>query len=189
MKRGPDVAFSREVAFYTKLMPCFAKFADEKHLTKNDQFLTYPKCYASTIDDENEQYAIILEDLRPQGFKMWDTLKISQLENVQFAMRELGKFHGISIASKDQMPKKIAEFEQFTDIIRISLKSKNMQNMYLKSYDHGIASLESENHKIILGDIKENFLTYFDELLNEESATHFGVICHGIFNFLQCSSI
>lgn len=176
-----DVAFAREAAFYTKLMPSFAKFQEEKKLSKDDQFLAYPKCYAAIVDDENEQYAIFLEDLRPQEFKMWNKAKTSPLENVQLAMREIGKFHGIAIAMKDQKPKEFAEFEVFTDIFRLFFESKNMRDMFKGTYEQAAASLKNQDHKTIMIHLKENFLNYFDSYLNEKSATYSGVICHGTY--------
>ncbi|XP_055321909.1 uncharacterized protein LOC129577979 [Sitodiplosis mosellana] len=176
-----DVAFTREAAFYTKLMPSFAKFQVEKNLSKDDQFLAYPKCYAATIDGENEHYAIILEDLRPQEFKLWNKAKTSPIENVRLAMRELGKLHGIAIAMKDQKPEEFAEFEKYTDIFRFFFESKNMRDMVRGSYDQAMASLKSQDHKNIMLDLKENFMDYFENMLNEKSATYLGVICHGDF--------
>lgn len=177
-----DVAFAREAAFYTKLMPSFAKFQEEKKLSKEDQFLAYPKCYAATVDDKNGEHAIILEDLRPQDFKLWNKAKTSPIENVRLAMREIGKFHGIAIAMKDQRPNEFAEFEKFTDIFRFFFESKNMRDMIRGSYEHALTVLKKQEHIDIMSDLKENFLDYFENALNEKSATNFGVICHGICN-------
>lgn len=80
---------------------------------KKDQFLSFPKCYATVANEDNEdseQYAVILEDLRPQGFKLWDKKKPTPIENARLVMRELGKFHGLSIAMKDQKPQEFSQF-------------------------------------------------------------------------------
>ncbi|XP_031621374.1 uncharacterized protein LOC116339561 [Contarinia nasturtii] len=176
-----DMAFAREADFYTKVMPCFDKFQKEKSLSKDDQFLSYPKCYGATIDHENEHYAIILEDLRPQQFKMWPKVKTSPIENARLSMREIGKFHALSFAMKDQRPQEFAEFKKFTDLFKHFFESKTSQVMLETSYDQAIAALKREDHKNILRKLKDNFLEYFDECLNEKSANYFGVICHGDF--------
>ncbi|XP_031621427.1 uncharacterized protein LOC116339595 [Contarinia nasturtii] len=181
-----NVSFKREADFYTNLMPSFSKFQEDKNLSKDDQFLAYPKCYGAIIDDKNENYAIILEDLSHQEFKSWDKAKTSPFENVRLAMREIGKFHGISFAMKDQRPDEFAEFEQFTDIYKIFFESQNMQDMINDSYEQAIVSLKSENYKNVMCDLKNNFLEYFDECLNEKSSTYFGVICHGDFWTNNC---
>lgn len=176
------IAFKREADFYTKLMPSFAKFQAGKRLSNVDQFLAYPKCYGTTIDDENGHYVIILEDLRPRGFKLWPKIQTSPIENARLAMREIGKFHGISIAMKDQKPDEFTEFKSFTDILKTALKSKNLQAVFTKSYDYAIDSFKRDDFKAIMSDIRKNYLEYFDECLNEKSASYFGVICHGILN-------
>lgn len=176
-----QLIFKREAEFYAKLMPTFAKFQFEKGLSNVDQFLAYPKCYGTTIDDKNGHYVIILEDLRPQGFKLWPKIKASPIDNVRLAMREIGKFHGISIAMKDQRPHQFAEFKSLTDIYEILLKSKNIEAYFTKSYDYAIDSFKRDDFEAIVSDIRKNFLHYFDECLNEKSATYFGVISHGDF--------
>ncbi|XP_031621483.1 uncharacterized protein LOC116339629 [Contarinia nasturtii] len=173
--------FRREATFYTEVMPKFAKFQEEKNLSKSDQFLAYPKCYGTIIDDENGDYAIILEDLRPQEFKLWPKVKTSPIENIRLAMREIGKFHGLSFAMKDQRPQEFSEFEQFTDLYKVLFKSKGVPDMFRNSYDYAIKSLKCENYKKIMREIRENFLEYFDACLNEKSSSYFGVICHGDF--------
>ncbi|XP_055308855.1 uncharacterized oxidoreductase dhs-27-like [Sitodiplosis mosellana] len=173
--------FKREADFYTKLMPTFVKFQAKKGLSDVDQFLAYPKCYGTTIDDENGHYVIILEDLRPQGFKLWPKIKTSPIENARLAMREIGKFHGISIAMKVQKPEHFAEFKSFTDIYKILFNSKNVEAYFTRSYDYALKSFKRDDFKAIMSDIRKNFRKYFDECLDEKSASYFGVICHGDF--------
>lgn len=108
-----NVVFDREAVFYNKVMPIFARFQEEKNLQADDQFRSYPKCFAAVADDESEQYVVILEDLRPQGFSMWNKAIAAPIENMRLVMREIGKFHGISIAFKDQV------FHSFTSLDRI----------------------------------------------------------------------
>lgn len=180
-----NVVFAREAAFYTELMPIFTNFQKEKNLIC-DQFAAYPKCYGATVDRENDHYAIIMEDLRSQEFKMWRKNKIAFIENVRLAMREIGKFHGLSIAIKDQKPHEFAKFTKFTDKF---FRSETVRDVYLNSYDHAIASLKEENHKNIMREIKEHFWELLDDCLNEKSASYFGVICHGMFyafSFIFC---
>lgn len=173
-----DLAFSREIEFYNKIMPTFAKFQEEKKLHKDDQFLAYPKCYATTNGKENEPYVIVLEDLRPEEFKLWDKTKTAAFENVQLVMREIGKFHGISIAMKDQRPEEFAEFEQITDITKICIKKDAIGGMFEASFERAIASLTNENHKNILREIKNNLSLYLEHSLSEKS--RFAVMSHGI---------
>lgn len=174
-----NVVFDRESCFYTKVMPIYAKFQDEKNVPKEAQFRAYPKCYAAICDDESEQYVIIMEDLRPQGFKMWNKAKTAPIENMQLAMRELGKFHGLSIAMKDQRPNEFAEFQNLTDISQTFFQSQNMQGMFDASFDRAINALKNEDHKEIMRTLKSNTLLQFQSCLNNETSKHFSVVSHG----------
>lgn len=172
-----EIIFKREADFYTKLMPFFVKFQEEKGLSKIDQFLAYPKCYGITYGN----YAIILEDLCVKNFKLWPKVKTLPIENVRLAMHEIGKFHGISIALKDQKPNEFSKFEQFTDIYKRTFKLKNILAYFTSSHDYAIKSFKRNDFKTIMSDIRNNVLKYFDKCLNEKSAKYFGVICHGDF--------
>lgn len=125
-----DFAFRREIVFYNRLVPLFVKFQQEKGLSKNDQFLAHPKCYGTAFDSEKEQHALFLRDLRPQNFKLWNKAKPSPIDSVRLVMREIGKFHGISTAFKDQRPDDIAQFKETADFLNNNfLESNTMRNI------------------------------------------------------------
>lgn len=178
-----NIVFDRETTFYTKVAPTFTKFQDDKHVPKEDQFLSYPKCFAAVSDDENEQYVIIMEDLRPQGFQMWNKAKPARIENLRLAMQELGKFHGLSIAMKDQQPEEFAKFQQIRDISQMFFQSQNMQAMFDASFDRAIGALRKEEHKDIMRTLKNHTLAHFEACINDESTNRFGVVSHGNFEF------
>lgn len=175
------LVFDREAIFYTKVMPSFAKFQQEKNVPRIDQFVSYPKCYAAICDDENEHYVIIMEDLRPQGFEMWNKAIPAPIENMHLIMRELGKFHGLSIAMKDQRPDEFADFTKLADISETFFQSKNMQSMFDASFDRAIKALKKEEHKNIMRAMKSDTLGHFRSCLNKEISCRFGVVSHGIF--------
>lgn len=174
-----SVVFDREAIFYNKVMPMFARFQEEKNLQANEQFRSYPKCFAAVADDESEQYVVIMEDLRPKGFKMWNKADAAPIENMRLVMREIGKFHGLSIALKDQRPDEFAEFKQLTDISRTFFQSSNMQGMFDASFDRAIVALKCEEHRDVMRALKSNTLSYFESCLNEKISDRFGVVCHG----------
>lgn len=178
------LVFEREILVYNKIMPMFEKFQEEKNVPKADQFSLYPKCYATMADEKAEQFAIILEDLRPSGFKMWNKAKPSPVENVRLAMRELGKFHALSIAMKDQRPDEFAELEQMNDVMVLFVQSNSVQDSYKRYLDLAIDSLKREEHIYIARQIKNNILLNFGDCSNEEASNRFAVLCHGNFQFL-----
>lgn len=176
-----DFLFSREALFYDKLMPSFAQFQVEKNIPKENQFLAYPKCYGTLIDDDKELYTIILEDLRPSGFKMWTKNKPLSVENMQLVMRELGKFHGLSIAMKDQKPTEFMECSKIRDTIKIGLNSDYIQTYIKETLERAVSSLKNNAHKNIAQHIKDNLMAYMNDCLDVKSDNRFGVLCHGMF--------
>lgn len=183
-----NINFAREAVFYDKIVPTFLKFQQQKNLPKTDRFLSHPKCYKTLIDHDNKQYAIILDDLRQHGFRMWNKFEPASIENMRLLMRELGKFHGISMAMKDQWPTEFAEFRNLTDTFRIFTQAKFVRDRFNDSFDLAIASLKKEEHKNILRDVKENFSKYLEYCVNNGTSDRFGVLSHGnsLFTCQQC---
>lgn len=173
------ILFNREALFYNELMPIFVKFQNEENVPKTDQFLSIPKCFKTVSDDEQGQYAILMEDLRPQGFKMCNKFTTLPIDNLRLAMRELGKFHGLSVAMKHQKPNEFAQFKRVTDIVKIFTQSANMKQTFDKFFDRAIQSLNNEMHKDIMRDIKVNFQAYLDYCIRNETTSRFGVLSHG----------
>lgn len=175
--------FRRETLFYNKLLPILAKFQGDKNLPKADQFLSYPKCYAAVADDDLEQHIIILEDIRLQGFKMLNRTKSTPIENMRLIMRELGKFHSLSIAMKNQKPDEFTIFKQTTDIFGND-SHRLMQETFHKYFDCAIKSMRHEHHKNIMRDIKNNYVSYVKYCLNSGTSDHFLVLSHGKLYFI-----
>lgn len=176
-----DIVFSREAYFYNKVLPAFIDFQREKGLSTSDQFNAFVKCYAALADDQSEQYAIIMDDLRANGFRMWNKAKPTTIENARLGMREMGKFHGISFALKHQRPDVFDEFRQLVDISREFFKSPNLQGLFQATFARALSALRCEQHKEIITELNKNTQKYFEECLNENSASRFGVVAHGDF--------
>lgn len=174
-----NILFANEVHFYQKIVPVFTKFQDDKNLPKDDQFLSYPKCYATIADDDNEYYAIIMENLRSCGFAMWNKAKPTPIEHLRLVMQELGKFHGLSFAMNDQKPAIFRENRQIKDLWIAQRQSKSIQDMVHANLERDFNCLTSEYHKSIANYIKNNYIKCMDELL---ALNRFSVICHGMYN-------
>lgn len=183
-----SVNFAREAVFYDKIVPTFLKFQQEKHLPKSDRFLSHPKCYETLIDHHNEQYAIILDDVRQHGFQIWNKFDSAPIENMRLLMQELGKLHGISFAMKDQRLAEFAEFKNLTDTFSTFTQAKLVRDRFNDSFDLAMKSLKKEEHKDIVRDVKENFSKYLEYCVNNETTDRFGVLSHGnsLFTCQQC---
>lgn len=176
-----DELFRREVHFYNELMPMFEAFQNEKNLLKSDQFLSYPKCYAAVAEDDSQQYAIIMDDLRSQQYRMWDKSKSPLIENLKLTLSELGKFHALSIALKDQKPNLFEECKKVKDFRRTLYNTKNMLGMVNAMFDRAINSLKCHDHKNAMRQIQQNFIIYLNDCLDDVVSDRFGVLCHGDF--------
>lgn len=174
-----DILFGREVDFYTKVMPLLVEFQQSKCLPAADQFRAVPKCYAAIADEISEQYAIIMADLRSEGFAMRPKTEPIPIENHRVIMRELGKFHAISFALKDQRCDVFEKLKKFTDIARMYFEAPSTRNVFIASIERAMSSLKRSEHKNIYDEVKRNVIAYLDCTLNEESARRFGVLSHG----------
>lgn len=176
------IIFKREALFYNWIMPIFAKFQDEKNLPEEDQFRSFPKCYATVIGNDAESYAILMEDLQPHNFKAWNKPNSVPIEHLRLSMRELGKFHGISFALKDQRPEQFAEFKQLSDTLRTFVQSESAQRLFNNSFDLAIKSLKNHQYRDIIRDVKTNLLPYLEDCVNNDTTDRYGVISHGKFS-------
>lgn len=175
-------AFRNEAHFYAEIMPMFLKFQKKRNLPIDEQFHAVPKCYATLIDEEQQRYVIVLEDLRPYGFKMCDKSKLTPIENLRLTIRELGKLHGLSLAMKDQKPDKFAIVKQAKDLLKVSFfETESIREMFKNIFDQTISSLKKEQHKEVIRNLKENMVKYIEDCLNGEKTDDLTVLCHGNF--------
>lgn len=99
-------------------------------------------------------------------------------------MRELGKFHGLSIALKDQNPAEFEEFKEVKHYLLTALQSTNMLDLFGKGYDIAAQTLTNEDHKHIVRQFKRNIFQKFSDCFDEETSNRFGVLCHGTFCYM-----
>lgn len=170
--------FKREVILYTKVLPAFLTFQKERGLTGDDLFQAYPKCYTTVIDDENEQYLLIMEDLRAKGYEMRPKELPMNLTDCRLLVAGLGRLHGISVAMKDQKPEIFEEFRQLNDISR-PLLEKTMAATFEFSYDSALKVVKDPTHKKIVEKTRTNYAEWLRDCLAEDAAPRLGVLTHG----------
>lgn len=173
-----DKAFVREAAAYKKILPVLMDFQREKGLSEADGFYSFPKCYAAFADEEKNQFAIIMEDLRPKGFTMLPKEKPAPVDHYYLVLERLAKLHGISFALKDQRPLVYEDLKVFTDTMRKFFAPNSTWRNFL-GYEEAIVALENEKHIEIIRELKANISEYFDDCFREEAVEPFGVITHG----------
>lgn len=170
--------FKCEVEMYTKVLTAFMAFQEEKCLKVEDKFMSFPKVYATIFDEENDQFAIIMENLRVKNYKMFPRLQCTTYERAKLVMTNLAKYHAISFALKDQ---KLSLFQEIVrnDTLDSRFMKDDLGYEIINVLDRSIESLENEKHKDLVRDLKSTYLEWVKAFSSELFVGESGVILHG----------
>lgn len=174
--------FVQEIEAYDKILPEFVKFQRESGISEEDGFFAFPKCYGTYSDEENFEFAIVLEDLRHIGFRMWNKYAPINYEHVRLAVTELGKFHALSFALRQQRPDKFKEYHSVaSSLFKILDEVPHFSNQFEKSYENAIAALQPEDTEELrkLTHLRHNFKAILKYAVSGKEAEPFAVLCHG----------
>lgn len=174
-----SAAFARELYAYQTILPTLLRFQQEKGVKDSECFRSYPQCYATIADEESDQFLIIMEDMRPQGFTMWPKNKPIALDHSQLVMQNLGHFHGISFALKDQKPNIFEKFKDLNDLYLRILKAPVFEVIYGKSLERVTHLITDENCKNIMMKLSKEWKDILHDCLNSNDARKFGIVTHG----------
>lgn len=174
-----EMIFNREIFVYTKILPAFKRFQVEKGLNESDSFVSFPKVYACEENNEEGIFLLIMEDLRVKNFKMWPKEKVIAFDHELLIMRELGKFHAISFAMKDQRPDEFHEFTRLKDTFVPIVITGKMRSFNNKSIERAANVLKRHEHKQLMLHFLQTFGDTIKEFLCGASSHEFGVIGHG----------
>lgn len=171
--------FKREAHMYGHVLPQLRAFEREKGLSVAEQFTAYPKCYAILTDDANDQYVIIMEDVRASGYAMWNRSEPLPMDYVLRLLDQLARMHAISFALQDQRPDIYESFKQVTDVVTDFVKSQTMQAVIKASFARCRQAVDNQRHIEMVDDICANNERYFVESLSQEYAGAYVGIAHG----------
>lgn len=180
-------AFEREIYMYTHVLPTFVKFQKEKGLSPAKSFLSVPKMYAWTADKVNETYALIMEDLRSKEFVMWPRQTPITFDHEELLFKQLGRFHGVSFALKDQRPDVFAEFKALDDLFSDWMETGLLGKIINEAIEMAINVLEKDEHRNVVKQLRDNYLDTWKSFFTKNAIEKFGVMGHGdswINNFL-----
>lgn len=173
----------REHFFYTSIFPAFVAFQREKGLSENESFLSIPKLYASESDTASSTHVLIMEDLRSRNFELWPKNQLITIDHELYLMRELGKFHGISLAMKDQRPDVFKPFEWMTEpLATMTTESSALFKELTQKISN---SMLNPSHKALVN--MPGYLKILNECSTQHPTNKFNVICHDdlwITNFM-----
>lgn len=140
-----EECFVTEIHHYETVVSAFDDLQKE-HNVKN--LLDYmPSIYLSQKKKYSE--LLVLDNLKIQGFDVWDRKIPMSFEHVSLVLTAYGQFHAISVALKQKKP---AVFEKLID------KNINMISLFVKKMN-------------ILNFFRENFENVRDETINKDCST------------------
>lgn len=174
-----ELLFKREIFFYKNVAPAFNRFQELRKLPRQIQFASFPKCYDAVYDPANDICAIVMQDLRPDGFEMWSKEKPTPFDSLRLIFEELAKFHAVSFAMKDQWPEQFAEYTCLDDLVRVFLGVGHFETVFRQSIQRAINALYAEDHKNIMRACLLNYDDLYKNCLNGKFSDESCVVSHG----------
>lgn len=172
--------FEREVQFYGRILPLLRRFQADKGLLQpaTGGFDAYPECYAAVADAASDEYVIIMRDLRPAGYELWDKLQPMPAENAQLLFEQLGRLTGLSLALQRQRPDEFAQaIGRMEDVYSALLKSVNVQAICQPFYEQAVELIDSPEHRKVLVEIRDTWQDVVTCCVRTTDA--FSVLAHG----------
>lgn len=90
--------FFNEIFFYNVVYPSFVSF--QKMRKVEHPFINIPKYYGAHTEENIE--VLVLQNLRSDGYMMWDQKKTLTRKHIDKIVESYAKFHAISVAMKHQ---------------------------------------------------------------------------------------
>lgn len=176
--------FSAEVRAYEHLLTTFVQFQRDKGISPADGFYNVSKCYSIACDNDRGRYVLIMEDLRDSGYTMLDQLAPVDIAHGRLVARELGRFHGVSMALSDQRPDVFEPYAQHGNIFLRDLEKRSgVREMYETALREAVDVLEDQDKalKRKLQSVSQNFMAHMRACLHSKLDEPMRVIAHGDF--------
>lgn len=90
--------FLKEAEFDSNLLPQLNAVLEEAGMKP----LAMPRCFYGAVERKKE--LVLLEDLRPRGFKMFDRRKGLDVAHVSLVLEELARLHAASLLLEKREP-------------------------------------------------------------------------------------
>lgn len=176
------IHFEREVFAYKNLLPAMEKFQLEKGLTKVNGFFTYPKCYVAYYNAAEDKNIIIMNNLRVDGYELWNKLMPIPFEKAKLLLQQLGRYHGLSFVLRDQKPDLFNELKNGVEpeVMITMLKEPACEAIFQSSFDQAAKQFDDncETGKV-LQRIKEEWKAIFTRSVERNVAEPYTVLAHG----------
>ncbi|XP_063703520.1 uncharacterized protein LOC134833210 [Culicoides brevitarsis] len=178
--------FLREITAYEELLPLFKQFQQEKGIDiSSEGFCHAPFSYQCI--SENFTEAIFMQDLKLDGYEMYDRCQEMSYEHALKAIETLAKFHAVSFAINDQRKsdpayKKCREME---DIWLARRDNKTMNDYMAGLSQRALNTLDAEKDARIYEKVKNllttSYIENLEKVVGNKVAEPYAIVCHGDF--------
>lgn len=172
--------FAREKLTYESVLPEMTKIQKQQNISSDDRFISDMKCYR--ISTEKGKECILMEDITTKGYQMWDRNKPLDLDHAVLAMQQLGKFHAISFALKDQKPELFKKFSNLEDVVFSNEEYFTDLIPYFNLFiDKAIDTLDDNEigARDKMQEFKKHFMKIMFDGVKASLAEPYAVVCHG----------
>lgn len=174
--------FEREIFFYKEIVPAFENFQKERGIQLIDGFFSYPKCFYASSDRLTNSAAIVMEDIRKNGFLMGKKSKPVDFAHCRILMIQLGRLHAISFAMREQQPELFNRLKMnIPDCLAKIMLHDVMKPINLSNCDRAkqLFSADEEFKNEKFEKFSENCWNKVSKCLESEIAGKYAVIGHG----------
>ncbi|XP_060535209.1 uncharacterized protein LOC132707386 [Cylas formicarius] len=113
--------FSTEALVYQELLPAYRELQEVNNV--KDPFRGSAEFYGAILDEEKE--TILMQNLKEDGFKLWQRQVPMDGIRVEIVIREYAKLHAASMAFKNVYPEK---FEEYAERCKLSENNDDDKN-------------------------------------------------------------
>lgn len=177
-----ETVFKREVELYNRILPIFTKFQTEKGLSETNGFFEFPNCHYAISDAQQDRHLIIMDDLRPIGYTLWNKQVSLEYDNVRLLLTALGRCHAVSFALRDQQPAVFETFRSLDDLLlHIIDTSLGMESFFNDGMEQCIRLFQGRPQEELeyLTRVRDTWKDIFPAILGSDQCGQFSVIGHG----------
>ncbi|XP_072379900.1 uncharacterized protein [Diabrotica undecimpunctata] len=137
--------YGREIYLYNRVFEEFKKFEEEHNI--KDPFISTPKVYLCSSEKGHE--ALLMENLKSQGYKLWNKKNTMNPGHIKAVLKEYAKFHAISLAMKDKCPD---EFSKLASKVYGNVFEENPEFSNEEKLQQFVKSAMSNGFEAVAGD-------------------------------------
>lgn len=133
-----NITFKKEAFGYTTTLEAIQEF-QIKHNSYNEYF---PKCFAAKLDEEANDSMIVLENLKPAGYKNVDRMIGFDLNSATIILQKLAHLHATVIALK------VTDYEKFKSSIQPALTPVNVGSTMIDGFTDTFLHFAKKLHQL-----------------------------------------